>query len=699
MKKIIFLLFAIFININTVFANDTLLISNLIQQAITLAPTNIDSTYKILREIKQLQQNQDIEFSEYMYFRQSQIYSLLIDKSTQAEVLYLSATKALQNNNPTHYLLNCGYAAYLYSELGEYEKAYTLITEALSAITNQTEPNIVARVNLYAAFVYRNSGNAEKGREFFEKCLQISKNDTLGSNYHVALHEIGNLYISSNPQLALQYQKRALEIRKLNFTNSLIYSYHDISLSYTKLQFFDSAEFVLNESIKLEKMKETNMLPYSFLAFANLKMEQNEYFTALNLLDSALFYNKQLQLKPAFLEIYKSLSSCHEDLHNYLEAFKYLQLVNLYSDSIKSEEIEKQIQMLDARYESAQKDKELSENEVKIQQQQFVLYIFIAIIGGVTMLVFLLYYFVRKLKNKNQTLLIQKQKIEQQNEEIATQKDEIVLQATNLQTANHELTKMNTTITEINRHITDSIVYARRIQSAVLPPQQLFQNFFSEHFIIYQPKDIVSGDFYWIKQFNQNLIFAAADCTGHGVPGAFVSMLAISLLNDITQSFPITTAAEILNNLRIKLKQAFQNNSEKQTKDGMDIALCILNTQTLELQYSGAYNPLYIFNNTNFIEIKANKQPIGNHLKEVPFENHTYNLQKGDTFYLFSDGYIDQFGGENKDKFKAKRFKNLLSDIQPLTLIEQQQLLLTNFSDWKGNIPQLDDMMIIGLRY
>lgn len=254
------------------------------------------------------------------------------------------------------------------------------------------------------------------------------------------------------------------------------------------------------------------------------------------------------------------------------------------------------------------------------------------------------------------------------------------------------------------KEIMDSINYARRIQQAVLPSKEQAEELLGEHFILYLPRDVVSGDFYWIKKLKNFVAVVAADCTGHGVPGAFMSMLGSSFLNEIVTRRSLDGAHETLNRLRKKVKKSLgQTGADGEQKDGMDIAFYFLDTETLELQFSGAYNPLYIIRKQEndeykVIRLKADRQPIGIHIREKEFTNHRFQLQKGDTLYTFSDGYPDQFGGETGGKFKSKRFKELLTDIQERSMQEQKEILEQNFIKWRGEIEQVDDVLVIGLR-
>jgi ligand-binding sensor domain-containing protein/serine phosphatase RsbU (regulator of sigma subunit) len=295
-----------------------------------------------------------------------------------------------------------------------------------------------------------------------------------------------------------------------------------------------------------------------------------------------------------------------------------------------------------------------------------------------------------ELEVKKRTKVIQEQveEIQSQVEKIEVQRDEIM---------------------QKNKSITDSINYARRIQDAVLPLKSFFDTLSPEIFIFFKPKDIVSGDFYWFFKKNQLLYITAADCTGHGVPGAFMSMLGVTLLNEIITKEKSIHANEVLNLLRIKIKSALQQSGKAgEQQDGMDIAFCILDMETLKLQFAGAHNPLWILKNDvdrvnndperQFLIIPADNMPIGVHPKENDFKNHEMQLEIGDLFYIFTDGFHSQFGGEKGCKLKTKNFQQLLLKNSVYSMEKQNEMLQEDLLKWQGENEQVDDMLIIGVK-
>lgn len=330
------------------------------------------------------------------------------------------------------------------------------------------------------------------------------------------------------------------------------------------------------------------------------------------------------------------------------------------------------------------------------------------------------------LKKANDEIMMKNAELEQQKEEIEAQRDNIELQNAELQQQKEEIqaqsdeiekqrdfvTLQRDKIAKQNKAITDSIVYAKRIQAAVFPDEKSLKDIFAQSFVFFKPRDIVSGDFYWVKRIDHYDLVAVADCTGHGVPGAFVSIMGINFLNEII-NFNIRQkgdysprADKILEMLRQKVKESLnQKGLEYEQKDGLDIALSIIDRQTQSIQFSGAYNSLYYFSNGNFNEIKATKNPIGIHIKEKKFDNHEFGYNDGDVFYMFSDGYFDQIGGRRGRKFLIKNFKELLINIHEKPMPEQKEIIVNKHEQWishenkfKTDYPQVDDILVMGFK-
>jgi serine phosphatase RsbU (regulator of sigma subunit) len=261
-----------------------------------------------------------------------------------------------------------------------------------------------------------------------------------------------------------------------------------------------------------------------------------------------------------------------------------------------------------------------------------------------------------------------------------------------------EIEKKNVVLEDQKKEIEDSIRYARRIQTAVIPSENDLNELLPDGFVLFKPLGIVSGDFYWISRIGKKLIITAADCTGHGVPGAFMSMLGVAFLNEIVNKDQVTEPDLIMNRLRDKVIDALQQQGiTGEAKDGMDISIICIDEEVNKLQYAGAFNPLLYIRNGELIETEADRMPIAFYDIMRPFTRHEMSLEKGDSFYIFSDGFMDQFGGPDGKKINMKRFKNMLLDIYKYPMRTQKEMLNKNFEEWKGDLNQVDDIVIIGI--
>jgi serine phosphatase RsbU (regulator of sigma subunit) len=267
-----------------------------------------------------------------------------------------------------------------------------------------------------------------------------------------------------------------------------------------------------------------------------------------------------------------------------------------------------------------------------------------------------------------------------------------------------EITQQKQLLEKSNKQVMSSINYAMRIQRALLMSQQTIDKLLPQNFILYLPRDVVSGDFYYIREVNNHILVVAADCTGHGVPGAFMSMLGISFLNEIVQNSSIEMTNLVLDTLREKVISSFAGS---ETRDGMDLSMVVIQREKGVVHFSGAYNNLWVVRGADkagglvseLEEIKGDSMPIGVHPKDdVPFAMKELTLSKGDTFYLFSDGYHSQFGGPRYDKFKTKNFKQLIHSISNLPMSEQKSILEQRLMEWRGYSEQTDDVLVIGVR-
>ena len=332
-----------------------------------------------------------------------------------------------------------------------------------------------------------------------------------------------------------------------------------------------------------------------------------------------------------------------------------------------------------------EQDSKINAQIKQIEKQKLITYFVVVALILVTGLGYFIYINYRNKKKandilheKNILITAQKDEIKQQKDVAEMQRDQIAYQ---------------------KKHITDSIHYALRIQKAVLPSLELFSDQI-DHFVLYKPRDIVSGDFYWVHRNKNLLIVIAADCTGHGVPGAFMRMLGISFLNEIIINKKIERPDLILNALRDSIINSLkQLDYQSDVKDGMDITVCAIDYDKSILEFAGANNPLFLIQNGELIHIKGDKMPVAIHETMEPFRLNTFELKKGDTFYTFSDGFVDQFGGPYQKKFLTKNFKDALMVMQDKSMYEQGIALDKIFEDWKKEVDQVDDVTLIGMRF
>lgn len=331
------------------------------------------------------------------------------------------------------------------------------------------------------------------------------------------------------------------------------------------------------------------------------------------------------------------------------------------------------------KLENEAKNKELKIQQAEVDKQRMMRN---SVTGGLLLvcaLAFLLIIGIRQKQKANKKLEYKNQQIEQASQIIERNRDEIA---------------------EKNKNITDSINYARRIQHALLPSHEEISKTLNDYFIFYKPKDIVSGDFYFYAQKNEKTIIAIVDGTGHGVPGAFMGMIGNDMLNHIIIEKGITKPAEILNHLNKSVKKALkQESGNSETIDGMDIALCTIDLKNKKLEFAGAMRQLFHVNK-ELVEIPGDKASIGGFTNEnYQFSNHEVDLQQGDAIYIFTDGYVDQFGGESGKKFMSKNFKNLITSIQHKEMPEQNEIISNTFSEWIHGSIQIDDILVMGIRF
>lgn len=637
--------------------------------------------------------------------------NIYMDFSKYDEALkyYFSAlklAKTINNKELTATILTqIATVYYIQSNYNEAEKNYLL---ALKLIIDTEKNEEIANIYNGIGNTFYSKGIYNEALSNYIKALNISKK--IGYKQYEAniYNNIGNIYYSQkNTTEALNNYNAALILRKeTKDKQGIASSYNNIGCIYVLKGEYTSAleKFYAAQKIA-EEINNDLLVAYSCANMGEIYQFQNMNQAAMSNYETALKINKKINNYPAtasnllnigdiniklknynrandcFLESlaisteigakeiiktsYLMLSKIDSLQNKWNSAYMYHKLYVTYKDSIDNEEISKKTLKTSMNFEFEQKQallkaeqekKDAIEATNRKKQQTILLLVSISLLLLFLFLIVLL----RTLKT--------------------TKKQKLIIE-------------------EKNKDIIDSINYAKRIQDALLKNEKDEIKNFPENFVLFKPKDIVSGDFYWICEKEKHWYLAVADCTGHGVPGAFMSMLGIAFLNEITANSQTLTPAEILNQLREKIvKELGQNNLYSETKDGMDISLIRLTKDKKELQWSGANNPLYLVRKTNLTIIKPDKQPIGYHLNMKPFTNHTIPINTSDTLYLLTDGFIDQFGGAKGKKFMAKRFEEHLLSIVNAPLNEQKISLENEFNTWKGELEQVDDVCVFGLK-
>ncbi len=609
------------------------------------------------------------------------------------------------------------YLAAVYYEVGKCK-------ESIDFDLKSIEIKSVLNDRLGIAISYRVIGNNylmlgdyQKTMNYYFKALKIHEeiNDTLGIsiiqlNIGVVFTVIGKL------DVGLSYMEKSLKTAiEINDMDGLSWTYVNMADVYIKKKDYSNAiECCLKVISASEKTQNQITLFYAYITLADIYIIQNDsdkalkyylkaykrctetysninfvaitmglgkcyekkkdYPSAIHFYKKSLEKSKETNYKVGLKQVYAILALLQEKLGNYKEAFTYNRLLSVVKDSLLSEESLKQVSELNTRYQTEKKEKEIllltKDKELKdknLKEQRLVRTGLI--IGLVAFLLLSSLLFNRYRFKQKANLLLEKQKK--------------IIQQKNIQ-------------------ITDSIDYAKTIQEAILPDDEKLNALFPEHFILYKPKAIVSGDFYWVAQKNNKTICAVADCTGHGVPGAFMSLLGHNMLEKVVQHSNARNAGEMLTALNEEIIKRFsKRNRRESVRHGMDIALISIDYENRKLDYAGANNSLYIIRNKELIEIKADKNSTGfvgqDHAK-VHFLNNTVALEKGDMLYLFSDGFPDQKGGVNKKKFYYQPFRDLLVSIHESPLAEQKQRLDTTIIEWIGEGEQIDDIVVMGIR-
>lgn len=599
--------------------------------------------------------------------------------------------------------------AYAYD--GKFAEAVSKLNQNISlAETHQAIDDLIIAYS-DAAIPHYFSENIDQALVFWKKALYTAlNNDKSQSAYNNALN-VAMIYGESRKiDSAYKYKGLCVELSKspdVDVAEEVFYLNMGVIEYYVEhyteaIKYFDQA--------KKKSLAVGNQKTY-IKAIANASscyLELGDPQKSLTYLEAALEDVKSYQEKAYIVDLYSVLSRTHYDLGDYKIAYEYLDSSKTLKDELINETRTKQIAELQEQFKSVEKDKIIAEQELAYQNEKsekdkeklkneihqrdkWYLYL------GLTFVALFGVFMYRRFKVS-----------QSQRRIIEAQKEEVEVQKARIESQHHELE-------EIHQEVSDSIHYAEKLQMAILPDREDLINNLGNGFVAFRPKDVVSGDFYWTVRKENKVFFAAADCTGHGVPGAMVSVVCSNALNRAVNEMKLRNPGTILDQTRSLVIETFAR-SGKDVKDGMDIALCAIEDDVL--QFSGANNPLWIvrkkasFDPTLaveedvlehgdhvLIEVKSDRQPVGLYTKMEAFTEHQIKLIPGDAIYIFTDGFADQFGGENGKKFKYKPFKKILMDIQGQSMDAQKIFLEKAFDDWKGDFDQIDDVCIIGVQY
>jgi tetratricopeptide (TPR) repeat protein len=565
--------------------------------------------------------------------------------------------------------------------------------------------------------IYLTQGNYPEALKYQLQSLKIDEKAGNKMGMGITYGNIGLIYYyQGNYAEALKNQQQSLEMNKASGNkNGIAMAYGNAGIAYqalknysaaleSQLQSFRMAEEIgdkggqantlaniasiysdegnyqkalENSLLSLKTAKEigdNRTIGFVYVNAGNMFVKQKKYAEAIEYLDSALSIAKETGIKEIAVHAYTGLTKADSANGNYVKAFTDYKMYVLYQDSLKNEENTKKLVSEQMTYEfdkkQAEEKAEQDKKDAIAKSDKRKQEIITASIGLGLLLVLIF-----------SGLLFSRFRVTQKQKRIIEEQKAIV--------------------EEKNKDILDSITYAKRLQDAILPPLGVIKKYLPESFVLYKPKDIVAGDFYWMEQTESALFIAAADCTGHGVPGAMVSVVCSNALNRTVKEFHITETGKILDKVRELVIETFEK-SESEVKDGMDISLAAISRQSsadgIEIQWSGAYNPLWYMQNNELKELTADKQPIGKQENPKPFKTHVVDLQTGDMLYLFTDGYADQFGGPKGKKFKYKQLQEKLLTISSLDMDKQKAILDETIETWKSDIEQTDDVCIIGIK-
>lgn len=547
-----------------------------------------------------------------------------------------------------------------------YPKAMEYFLKSLSiaeATNNQSE--IGNRYNDIGT-VYAGQAEYSKALEYYMKSLKIEQEIDDKDGISICYNNIADFYERQNKYSeAMDYILKSLKLsEEINNKDDIGIALLNIGHLYFKQSDYQQALAYSLKSLKIyREIYDKNKMGTCYSNLADIYLNTKNYKSAIQYGDSSIEISKKVGDISDQQSSYKTLSDAYAKQNNYKEAYENFVQFKALTDSIFNTDKSKQLGDMKTQFEVDKKETELKE---KADAQQKVQQTITLSVAGVLLIVFVFSIFLfRRFK--------------------VTQRQKVVIE------------KQKHLVEEHQKEIVDSITYAKRLQNAILPPIDEIKNKFPESFLMYRPKDIVAGDFYWMENVGYMTFVAVADCTGHGVSGAMLSVVCSNALNKAVNEFRLTETGMILDKTRELVLETFAKSGED-IKDGMDISLLSFNNLNKEIQWSGAFNPLWYVESGELKEIKANKQPIGKTDNPSNFTTHSIEYKEDTIFYLMTDGYADQFGGEKGKKFMYKRLGNALVERSNSHLEAQKDFLCKSFDDWKGILEQVDDVTIMGIR-
>ncbi|MCE3277923.1 MAG: hypothetical protein K0S44_114 [Bacteroidetes bacterium] len=567
--------------------------------------------------------------------------------------------------------------------LGEYKKSAEEYFKALKEAEKQDLKKEIASIynNLGVNFWYQK--DYKTALKYHTKALEYRKQLNLPKDIAKSYNNLGIVAVDMGDyQEAVKYYLSALVIKdSLGDVIGIANGNNNLGIVYERLNRLNDAKTAYEKALKIFQQEDDKRGEVvSLNNIATIHKNQENYKDAESYAKKAFPLAKELSDMEDLKTSHEILAVCAYHNGKFRDAYDHLEQYVKINDSLIISTNFETVQELEKKYNT-----EKQEQEIKFLQQNNTIkdieiresetqrrHLLLIIILGLIAIAITIFAFI-KITRQKAVLEEIKENIELKNTMLELQKKEI----------------------------TDSINYAKRIQNAMLKDEEHTSMHLPPHFILYKPKDIVSGDFYWALEKEEYLYFAVADCTGHGVPGAFLTLLGTSFLNEINAGEKIFTPGEILDKLKEKIVKELSSQNEK-TRDGMDISLIRINLKTLEAVWAGAFNPLWIIKSRErdlIKEISANKQSVSYSEQSVNFTDHSFTLSKGDQVILFTDGFADQFGGNHGKKFKHKQLKEKILEIQGYSVEEQKHQLNSHFESWKGNLEQVDDVLVVGMRF